>query len=54
MEKPIKDILTEFGSGLISEGSSLIDKSSVYMMFDISNAIRTLLHDGNLEQKCSK
>ena len=53
MGKPIKDILIEFGSSLISGDTSLIDKNSVYMMFDISNTIRTLLHDGNLEQKCS-
>lgn len=53
MKKPIKNILTEFGSNLLTGEDSIIDKSKVYMMFDIADTIRTLLQNNQLEQKCN-
>lgn len=53
MRKPIRDILTEFGSSLLANEESLLDKSSVYTMFDIADTIRELLETGKLEQKCN-
>lgn len=52
MSQPIKQILIDFGSSLINNEESLIDRSSVYMMFDIAGQVRELLESGNLEQNC--
>ena len=52
MGKPVKTLLEDFGSKLIMNPESLIDESSVYMMFEISGKIKQLLETGNLEQKC--
>ena len=53
MKRPIRDILTEFGSSLLANEESLLDKSSVYTMFDIADTIRELLENGKLDQKCN-
>lgn len=52
MGKPVKTLLEDFGSKLIMNPESLIDESSVYMMFEISSKIKQFLEAGNLEQKC--
>ena len=51
--KPINDVLFDFGSKLVDNEESLIDRKSVSYMFDISGKIKTLLDEGKLEQKCS-
>lgn len=51
--KSINDTLFDFGSKLVDNEESLIDRKSVSYMFDISGKIKKLLDDGKLEQKCN-
>jgi hypothetical protein len=53
MRKPIKNILTEFGSSLINNSEGLIDSDKVTMMFEIVGTVRQLIDEGKLEQKCN-
>lgn len=51
MERPIEEVLTEFGSKLI-EGINVIDKGSVEKMLTHTGVIKQLINEGNLKEEC--